>query len=371
MLSLGAVAIAGCSEAEDGPITLASGCAYVTPDQYRDITPVADWSGTVPGAAFVNDTELVVADGQNGTLSFISWTGRLIRTAGGIGSGPAEFRMIRAVLPYAADTVVVHDRLLARLSWATVDSGVVRTESLRGGPGVPVAGVDSSGVLLVSNRTSRGRVGTALTLVQDTLAVEFVDRATGTSTEVARVPDTPRLMESVRTFGVLPAPFAPKPVVVYAMGTVTVLSGNDTIRRFAWDGQALPGIVLPWKAGTVDRTRLESWNTWLAQDARTAAQTQSISEMLRGARAPEHMPVHGEARADRSGVLWVTRYVPPFDASPIELARISPDGEVAPAGALPPGSRLLAASPLALAVAVKDSLMVEHVRVLPLACEAQ
>lgn len=62
---------------------------------------------------------LIVADPTR--VHFLSEAGDQVRTAGREGSGPGEFRSITALGTAGRDTIVVHDPMLQRMSFLTVD----------------------------------------------------------------------------------------------------------------------------------------------------------------------------------------------------------------------------------------------------------
>jgi hypothetical protein len=87
----------------------------------------------VAGVQRLTDGRIVVADGGSLELRFFDSTGRFIRSAGGEGEGPGEFRRISWIGRGAGDSLWVSDEVLGRLQIFSPDGTFVRTESLASG----------------------------------------------------------------------------------------------------------------------------------------------------------------------------------------------------------------------------------------------
>jgi hypothetical protein len=70
----------------------------------------------VPGARFMADGRLVIADGGNGNLTLVDPTGRVEAKFGRRGEGPGEFESITSVHVADDGTIVVFDDYLGRLT---------------------------------------------------------------------------------------------------------------------------------------------------------------------------------------------------------------------------------------------------------------
>jgi len=82
------------------------------------------------GAIELPDGRIVVTDGQVKEVRIFGPDGRHIRTFGGEGEGPGEFRMGPEVIQAAPDTLVTWDPRAWRMSWFDDQGTLLRTRSL-------------------------------------------------------------------------------------------------------------------------------------------------------------------------------------------------------------------------------------------------
>lgn len=165
MLAGGGCSPAGRSEDVDVPgtpwFTLASGDEPVP--LRIDSAPAWSLRAGADGAGFVEPTDatelsdgtFVVADHRAGTLHYVSRSGQALRTVGGVGSGPGEFRSLEGVGLAGRDTVWAYDHSLRRLTIFDSLGRVLATHMLRptGRPSWPsVLGVGSDGRAIVLER---------------------------------------------------------------------------------------------------------------------------------------------------------------------------------------------------------------------------
>ncbi|MEX2527286.1 MAG: hypothetical protein WEA09_06570 [Gemmatimonadota bacterium] len=80
----------------------------------------------VEGAARLDDGSVVVANRSSSELIVVDSSGRRLRTIGGPGSGPGEFRRLVSLIRTDGDTLIAFDADGHRLSWFTADGGAVR-----------------------------------------------------------------------------------------------------------------------------------------------------------------------------------------------------------------------------------------------------
>ena len=78
----------------------------------------------------LEDGSIIVADRADALLFLYDSTGRFVRTLGGMGYGPGEFRMISGVAPLGGDTILVFDGTGRRLTTFTLDGDVTGTHTV-------------------------------------------------------------------------------------------------------------------------------------------------------------------------------------------------------------------------------------------------
>jgi hypothetical protein len=81
----------------------------------------------VVGSTRLSDGRLVVANGGAGEIRYYDATGRHLRTSGGRGGGPGEFRRLRKIFRHTADSLLASDRSAERLSLFDPTGAFVRT----------------------------------------------------------------------------------------------------------------------------------------------------------------------------------------------------------------------------------------------------
>ena len=78
----------------------------------------------------LDDGSVLVADRPDALLFLYNPTGQFVRTLGGMGYGPGEFRMISGVAPLGGDTILVFDGASRRLTTLTLDGDVAGTHTI-------------------------------------------------------------------------------------------------------------------------------------------------------------------------------------------------------------------------------------------------
>ena len=76
------------------------------------------------------DGSALVADRADALLFLYDPRGQFVRTLGGMGYGPGEFRMISGVAPLGGDTILVLDGTGRRLTTMTLDGDVAGTHTI-------------------------------------------------------------------------------------------------------------------------------------------------------------------------------------------------------------------------------------------------
>jgi hypothetical protein len=96
----------------------------------------------VRGPIRLSDGRLAIANATSNEIRLYDAAGKHLRTAGRAGSGPGEYRMIAGILPGAADSLLVADIMLRRITVLDPEGNTAREYSLGGQPSqfVPVGG---------------------------------------------------------------------------------------------------------------------------------------------------------------------------------------------------------------------------------------
>lgn len=114
----------------------------------------------ISDVATLSDGTVVVGHNQPPELRFYAADGTHLRTAGGEGEGPGEFRRVAAVIRLPGDTLLVHDWNLNRTSRFGPDGSFLESVTLGGGEegglGGNVVGRLEDGTLVVEPFTSFG-----------------------------------------------------------------------------------------------------------------------------------------------------------------------------------------------------------------------
>ena len=99
----------------------------------------------IRGVSQVQGGTLVVANNGSRELRFYGADGHFLRSVGGAGDGPGEFRNLFSHWIMAGDTIVVWDRAAGRLQHFGPDGAVVRSMLWRAETAAPFAGFAGSG----------------------------------------------------------------------------------------------------------------------------------------------------------------------------------------------------------------------------------
>lgn len=109
----------------------------------------------IAGARRLADGRLVIANGGSGELRYYGPDGAHLRSVGGIGEGPREFRGMQWLRPYGVDSLMIFDQALQRISTMGLEGEFGRVVSLSAlGPAgrANPQGVFSDGVILGNQR---------------------------------------------------------------------------------------------------------------------------------------------------------------------------------------------------------------------------
>jgi hypothetical protein len=331
--------------------------------------------GSVGEVEILSDGGLLVEDNQTAHLRRFDGSGVEVRTLGARGDGPGEFQNLTELSVTAGDTAYVYDRRTYRMSHFAPNGTLIGTVSVgreRAGAGSLVLdGWPLSSERFVLHSLGAAEIDMTGSTYRDQrdAVLHLVDSE---GAEV-RPPVAFTGGYSIRgSFGDIRGPFANNPFVSVADGRVIYGSGLgyeivvlgddlDPERIIRWSGWARP--LSPELLQSV-RDTVESGFAEVR-----ASRPQIVADLMEGMFDPEllpdTLPALSSAMLDESGRIWVCAYAPsPETWNEAERWHLlDRDGEPVARLRLPTQARLVAARGNQIALVVRDTLDVEHVRV--------
>ena len=276
-----------------------------------------------------------------------------------VGEGPGEVISPYSVFVLGQDSVLVPDDRLSRLTLFVGDS-VARIASLPRAQHFGVAGIGSSGELLLMNRYA---YRSWVDIEEEWLAghMSLFDTETGALDTVASYDHFPRDANPIR-----------------ALGEVTVATGQFVYTRsdrpeITWrlpDGTVTQ--IVRWRAEPTLLTEellepVEAYQRVMTQINNRGIPMSRIEEMVqismssRYAMIGQPMPLYGSPFADADGNVWLPSYrlAYPQEGSPYTV--ISPDGEWLGQIETPPRFRILDVTGGLVLGVLRDEMDVENV----------
>ena len=308
------------------------------------------------------DGSAVVADWYSEVV-VLSPDGTTHEVLARVGEGPGEVISPYAVFVLGKDSVLVPDARLSRLTLFVGDS-VVRIVSLPRAQHFGVAGVGSSGKLLLWNRFPHR---SWVDIEEEWLAghMTLFDTETGTLDTVASYDHWPRQRSG-----------QPRPII-RPIGEVTVAAG-----QFVHTRSDTPEIIWRLPDGTLERivrwrpepTLLteqlleggETYNRMIGRmnygvsDARLEEIVQRDMSRYR-AMIGQPLPLFGSPFADADGNVWLPSYRPAYPEEGSPYTVISPDGEWLGQVETPPRFRILDVTGGLVLGVLRDEMEVENV----------
>jgi hypothetical protein len=265
--------------------------------------------GNITGVLGTSGGGVVVGDRQANTLRWFDAQGRHLRSTGRAGSGPGEFRMVRSVVRYRADTVAVPDPMNRRVSFFAPE-GFVRDQPLGDGDGGlddPIA-YPRDGSVLLRLITSRGEIPQGLVRDSFTLGRRAADGET--RVRMGPFPGGESLYQTVggggfsviaRAFGTCSCAAPAEDGFFRGSGedARVVFHGADGAERMhlRWPGTRRPvtaSDVAGYREREIARYSDRAW----------------IEQLVGIMEYPAQMPVYDALRTDAEGNLWVRAYEP-------------------------------------------------------------
>jgi len=316
----------------------------------------------VVGAVRRPDGGLVVADGGTATLLFFDDEGALVRTAGGEGDGPGEFRALQGVGLVGPDTAWAYDFSHRRLSLydraGTLARTLTPTPSLNAATLVGWSGRGFVATQLWGDGSPDRAPGLTRERVvcvrYDAEGVMLDTVGAFPGREVQLRPEGPRM-----TMGV--APFARN--ASYALAEDGLVVGEQVgheVRTYALDGRLRS--IVRWAGGplSLSHAQIDEWKREQVASAPSARRA-SVRAYLAEVPLPDRRPAYGSLLAGPGGELWVGSYAHPGHV-PARWDAYRADGRWLGAVGLPGGFRPLQIGEDWVLGVARDALDVERVQ---------
>lgn len=326
----------------------------------------------VTDAATLSDGRIVVANAGSSELRFYDPGGRHLKSVGGEGDGPGEFRYVRDLDVAEGDSLYAWDFRTRRLSVFGPGGAFVRSfplESPEGGGFPRYRGRFADGSFLVAVpevSTEPPRDGTVRR--GETAHRRYTPDGTPGDT-VIRLLDPPTLMDvssDRRQIAFFEIPFSPAGRWVVAGHRLHAGTGERwEVRTLEPSGRLLRILRRPVEPESVTEALFEA--SLRDQLARTDSEEwkNTIREAYAAMPRPDRMAVFDRLRVDAAGNLWVRRTALP-DEEKHRWEVLGPRGDFLATATLPAGLRILEIGPDFVLGVRTDDLDVERVERYPI-----
>jgi len=322
----------------------------------------------VSDALVLADGVMVVANRGTHELRFYDRTGRHLRSTGGEGDGPGEFRSLRFVDRFADDSLLAFDARHLRASVFDRDGRFVRSFPLReptSSPYPDLAGALSSGAIVVRENhpyiagvaptgadrsPARLLLGSSTGLERDTLGV-----FPGDETFVMAVPADMWITVRPMTFG--------RSLLVKVAGDRIAVGTTDdfAIRIYGPDG-VLREIIRQRRVPVpVEMSDVARFNDSLLATVEHEVSRRHYREMFELMPRHETFPAFARVHLDRAGNLWVQEYSRPGDERSVWQV-FDQEGVFAARVEVPWGLQVLDIGEEHILGVVRDEVEVERLR---------
>ena len=270
----------------------------------------------VRGATRMDDGTIVVLEGGTNELRLFDGNGGFVRTLGGTGEGPGEFRFLTEMW-VSGDTIFGFCSLQKRISVFGRSGDILETIRVDAAPGAGNPAAESQfgdGTLLVLSAPSRGLAFTLGIIQGNTWRIDRFSRAGAFMNEIAFVKESNRWghdISGIPSFPYLPLSLGISP---YAASGDHVHAGDPaegSIQRWSVGGDLVR--VIRWPTPEVrvtdrDRSRYREARSEPPRGIDRAA----WNRYLRDTPFPEGMPAYRRLLVDSLGNLWAERFRPPW-----------------------------------------------------------
>ena len=266
-----------------------------------------DVFGAIVGAVRLSSGMFVVADRMNLQLRVFSPEGKHLKTSGGSGGGPGEFRTMLPIQRCAGDTMFVYDPGLFRISVFDPGGDFVRTLDARkwapnGAPPFDFS-CHSSGTLLFIHRSTEPPKG--IGVMRPNVEITLVDRY-GTVVSLGQFPASERHFDGHQAG---PRWLGKETVAAVGSNSVFVGTGDSfEVSEFSLTGARSRTLrdnraPVPITAADVDKYIEERVARY--QDEARASEAE---RQLRAVEFPKVFPAYGRIVVDDLGNPWIDGY---------------------------------------------------------------
>jgi hypothetical protein len=282
----------------------------------------------ITGVVRLADERVVVADGGSQEIRIFDREGRHLRTLGGAGEGPAEFRSMGSLDHYGEGALLVFDPGGSRVSLFDPDEGFERSWSLesmgRGFFPSAAYSLDDGSILVTHLRGNMpgdpsGVIWNAAPVVRYSATGEPMG-------EVAELPGDEWFRSDQGQL--IDLPFGRKGQAAVHGNTLYIGDAQTfTVRAYDPEGHSLGTVertIEPRPVTPEDIRRSEAARLEQMSEPEAIERTEALHAQIP---YPERMPAYRSLRTDRSGNLWVEGYEPDPN-TPSRWTVLAPDGEV-------------------------------------------
>ncbi len=336
----------------------------------------------VTGARRLSDGRIVVANAGTQQLRFFDDEGRFIRSSGGQGDGPGEFRTITDLFRFGGDSLLAYDRRNRRISVFGPTGEFAHDLSLADiAEGAPptVEGVLSDGTLVVglpvhANPDANG-------YKRDTLEVALLppDAGTPKKVDLGRFPGADMLERRTSAGGGVVN--VQEGTIPFARATWVAVGHDDTyvgtsdtyevlvygrdgtsarvIRRTDRPPQPMTDEIL----GRFIDDFIQGITSNRVRTVGAKPNPDAIRKTWEALPRVPALPTHGDMLVDAVGDLWVQDYASPWESDDAKRWSVyDPDGRLLGEMHTPAGFEVFDIDRDALLGLARDSLDVEHVQ---------
>jgi hypothetical protein len=347
-----------------------------------DLEPLLDLGSdeTAPGGQFFKVTDarrrpdgsLVVLDDGSGEVRFYGRDGRLVRSAGGTGRGPGEYRELRGLALDPDGSVLVLDPTLERLTTVSATGDLVSTQRLEptGNIHAPMylyrlGGLIGDSVVALLVYAYPADMGPRPTLFQDSVPV-LTYGLDGALRDTLGEIWTADMYTTGRETGSVD--FGRRTVGDVHAGEIYVARGGDyAVRVYSSDGTLRRILRLePGPARPVTDADVEIMRNYFLERAPNEYWRRRVDERVEDWPRSEVKPWISNVLVDETGAVWVEEYEAYWNPSPRMWGVFSADGRWMGRIRLPGRFHPTQIGPDYVLGIATDELGVEHVRLLGL-----